>query len=71
MPFYVYECEDGHEVEVMQGIKEEPLTECTENTNLDRMLSDSHVPCGKPCKRVIQRCFFKIEGGGVYNPGFQ
>ena len=69
MPTYVYECDEGHEVEVVQSIHDEPLTKCPEE--LDDNLTVVRVPCGQPCRRVIQSVFFKIDGAGVYKPGFQ
>lgn len=50
MPTYEYQCEDGHEWETVQGIKDEPVAVC--------------ALCGKPAKRLISRTSFQLKGGG-------
>jgi putative FmdB family regulatory protein len=72
MPTYVYECDEGHEIEVVQSIHDEPLTECPDISyrDLEGSAFEERV-CSAPCRRVIQSVFFKIDGAGVYKPGFQ
>ena len=50
MPAYEYKCDTGHEFEVHQNIKDEPLTVCP--------------TCGKRAVRLISRTSFVLKGGG-------
>ncbi len=55
MPTYLYQCELGHEFEVSQGIKDDPLTKCTV---LHTGPPLHGLPCEEACKRLIN-----FEGG--------
>lgn len=64
MPTYLYQCEDGHEFEVQQSIKDEPLKECTHLVKNED--SDFNTTCLAKVKRLIN-----FEGGILFNgPGF-
>jgi len=53
MPFYVYRCEGcGRELEVLQGINDEPLSRCSE--------------CGGVLKRLIFPPTVIFKGTGFY-----
>lgn len=53
MPTYDYQCQNGHEFEVFQSMKDDPLTECRE--------------CGAPVKRLIgPGAGFLFKGDGFY-----
>jgi len=59
MPIYEYRCQDcGHELESLQSMSEDPLTDCPE--------------CGKPeLKRKISAAAFRLKGGGWYETDFK
>jgi putative FmdB family regulatory protein len=59
MPIYEYRCEDcGHELEAIQKMSDEPLTECPE--------------CGKPAlKKMVSAAGFRPSGGGWYETDFK
>jgi putative FmdB family regulatory protein len=59
MPIYEYRCDDcGHELEAMQKMSDEPLTDCPE--------------CGKPAlKKLISATGFRLKGGGWYETDFK
>ena len=59
MPIYEYRCEDcGHELEAIQKMSDEPLTECPE--------------CGKPAlKKMVSAAGFRLSGGGWYETDFK
>ena len=50
MPYYIYKCQDSHEVEKRQSISDKPLSEC--------------IICGKPCFRVIYAPMITYKGRG-------
>jgi putative FmdB family regulatory protein len=53
VPTYDYQCEQGHQFEVFQSMKDEPLSECIE--------------CGSPARRLIGRgAGFLFKGDGFY-----
>lgn len=59
MPIYEYRCEAcDHELERLQKMSDEPLTECP--------------ACGKPAlKRLISAAGFRLKGGGWYETDFK
>jgi putative FmdB family regulatory protein len=59
MPIYEYKCEAcGHEMEVMQKMSDDPLTECPE--------------CHKPAlKKLISAAGFRLSGSGWYETDFK
>ena len=59
MPIYEYSCEEcGHEMEAMQKISDEALTECP--------------ACGKPAlKKMLSAPGFRLKGGGWYETDFK
>jgi len=59
MPTYVYECDEGHEFEVEQGMREEPLRECREER------------CAASCRRKILPTAFVLHGPGWGREGYQ
>src|SRR4051812_39975266 len=48
MPIYEYRCENGHVIEVMQKITDDPVTKCTE--------------CGAPVQRVFHPIAVHFKG---------
>ena len=66
MPTYDYVCESGHEMEVVQSIKADALTECIAlGTDHD----GNEVQCCSPCKRQISGCSFILKGSGWTGKG--
>ena len=59
MPIYEYKCDAcGHEMEVMQKMADEPLTECPE--------------CHKPAlKKLVSAAGFRLSGNGWYETDFK
>ena len=59
MPIYEYRCEScGHEMEVIQKMADDPLTECPE--------------CAKPTlKKLISAGGFILKGTGWYETDFK
>jgi len=59
MPIYEYRCEScGHEMEALQKMADEPLTDCPE--------------CGKPAlKKLISAGGFILKGTGWYETDFK
>ena len=59
MPIYEYRCDTcGHEMEVMQKMADEPLTECPE--------------CHKPAlKKLVSAAGFRLSGSGWYETDFK
>jgi putative FmdB family regulatory protein len=59
MPIYEYRCDEcGHELEAIQKMSDEPLTECPE--------------CGKPAlKKMVSAAGFRLSGGGWYETDFK
>ncbi|MBI3898329.1 MAG: zinc ribbon domain-containing protein [Gammaproteobacteria bacterium] len=59
MPIYEYKCADcGHQLESIQKISDEPLTDCPE--------------CGKPAlKRLLSAAGFQLKGSGWYATDFK
>ncbi len=71
-PFFEYLCDEGHEVELEQNIKADPLTKCyfrvTVNAEEMEGVEGYGVPikqrvCGAPCRRQISQTSFKFKGG--------
>jgi putative FmdB family regulatory protein len=56
MPIYEYRCDEGHEVEVIQPITEEPLEKCPE--------------CGAPTRRVLHSPAIHFKGPGFHNTDY-
>lgn len=56
MPIYEYRCDDGHEVEVMQAMSEDALTECPD--------------CGAPTRRVLHSPAIHFKGSGFHNTDY-
>jgi putative FmdB family regulatory protein len=56
MPIYEYRCDNDHEVEVMQSMSEDPLTECPE--------------CGAPTRRVLHSPAIHFKGSGFHNTDY-
>jgi putative FmdB family regulatory protein len=56
MPIYEYRCDEGHEVEVMQAMSEDALTECPE--------------CGAPTRRVLHSPAIHFKGSGFHNTDY-
>jgi putative FmdB family regulatory protein len=59
MPIYEYVCDDcGHELEALQGLSEDPLTDCPE--------------CHEArLRRKISAAAFRLKGGGWYETDFK
>ncbi|MGD8429491.1 MAG: zinc ribbon domain-containing protein [Ectothiorhodospiraceae bacterium] len=59
MPIYEYACQScGHELEALQSISDEPLTECPQ--------------CGEPqLRKLISAAAFRLKGGGWYETDFK
>ena len=56
MPIYEYRCDKGHEVEVMQSMSEDALTECPD--------------CGAPARRVLHSPAIHFKGSGFHNTDY-
>jgi putative FmdB family regulatory protein len=56
MPIYEYRCENGHLIEVMQKITEDPMTKCPE--------------CGASVQRVYHPIAVHFKGSGFYNTDY-
>lgn len=67
MPTYVYECDKGHTVEVVQRITEDALTECPHE---DQSYDLCAVLCLAPCRRVIQAPGIVLKGSGWARDGY-
>lgn len=70
MPTYVYECDEGHEVEVQQRITEDPLTECPKRVPLGANTSLLAAACRQPCRRIIQPAAFVLRGNDWGRDGY-
>jgi putative FmdB family regulatory protein len=59
MPIYEYRCEKcGHEMEAIQKMSDDPLTECP--------------ACGEATlKKLISAAGFRLKGGGWYETDFK
>ena len=59
MPIYEYRCDScGHELEAMQKIADDPLTDCPE--------------CNQPeLKKLISAVAFRLKGSGWYETDFK
>ena len=59
MPIYEYQCQDcEHELEKLQKLSDDPLTDCPE--------------CGKSAlKKKISAAGFRLKGGGWYETDFK
>lgn len=69
MPTYEYECKKGHTFEVVQSIKDKPLTKCTHIVQQDNT-TDSGTPCGAKCKRIINFSGGVLWKGSGWTPKF-
>lgn len=57
MPTYEYECvKKGHRFEVLQKLKDKPLTKCQ--------------VCGAKARKLISATSFQLKGGGWYKDGY-
>ncbi len=56
MPIYEYRCDNGHIIEVMQSMRDDALTECTE--------------CGAPTRRVLHSPAIHFKGSGFHNTDY-
>jgi putative FmdB family regulatory protein len=56
MPIYEYRCENGHLLEVMQKMTDEPVTHCDQ--------------CGAPVQRVFHPIAVHFKGSGFYNTDY-
>jgi putative FmdB family regulatory protein len=59
MPIYEFQCQScGNEIEVIQKISDEPLTDCE--------------ACGKPdMKKMVSAAAFRLSGSGWYETDFK
>ena len=59
MPIYEYECQScGYQMEAIQKISDEPLTQCPE--------------CGEETlKKLVSAAAFRLKGGGWYETDFK
>ena len=59
MPIYEFQCQScGNEVEVLQKISDDPLTNCE--------------ACGKPdMKKMVSAAAFRLSGSGWYETDFK
>ena len=59
MPIYEYQCQEcGHELEAIQRLADDPLTECP--------------ACAKPAlKKRVSAPSFRLSGGGWYETDFK
>ncbi|MFM9816329.1 UNVERIFIED_CONTAM: zinc ribbon domain-containing protein [Spiribacter pallidus] len=59
MPIYEYICDDcGHELEALQGLSDDPLTDCPQCDNAR-------------LRRKISAAAFRLKGGGWYETDFK
>jgi putative FmdB family regulatory protein len=56
MPIYEYRCENGHLLEVMQRITDDPVTHCE--------------ICAAPVSRVFHPVAVHFKGSGFYNTDY-
>jgi putative FmdB family regulatory protein len=56
MPIYEYRCENGHVLEVMQRMAEDPLETCS--------------TCGAPVQRVFHPVAVHFKGSGFYSTDY-
>ncbi len=56
MPIYEYRCNNGHTVEVMQRMSEDPLSSCT--------------TCRAPVQRVFHPVAVHFKGSGFYTTDY-
>jgi putative FmdB family regulatory protein len=56
MPIYEYRCENGHLVEVLQKITDDPVTVCEQ--------------CGAAMQRVFHPVAVHFKGSGFYNTDY-
>ena len=56
MPIYEYRCENGHLLEVMQKITDDPVTHCE--------------VCDAPVQRVFHPVAVHFKGSGFYNTDY-
>jgi putative FmdB family regulatory protein len=56
MPIYEYRCDEGHLLEVMQKITDDPVTHCE--------------ICGAPVQRVFHPIAVHFKGSGFYNTDY-
>jgi putative FmdB family regulatory protein len=57
MPIYEYKCDNGHVLDVIQKISDEPLAECQE--------------CGAPARRVLHPVAIHFKGSGFHNTDYK
>jgi len=59
MPIYEFQCQScGNEIEVIQKVSDEPITDCE--------------ACGKPdMKKMVSAAAFRLSGSGWYETDFK
>lgn len=67
MPTYEYICELGHEFEVEQSIKDDPIKVCPEVIPFS---DPDFEKCEAPAKRLISQTSFILKGGGWFKDGY-
>jgi putative FmdB family regulatory protein len=56
VPIYEYRCENGHNFEVLQSMRDDPVTKCEE--------------CGAPVERVFHPVAVHFKGSGFYSTDY-
>ncbi len=56
MPVYEYKCGKGHVFDVLQSMRDDPVTECEK--------------CGAPTQRVFHAPAVHFKGSGFYNTDY-
>jgi putative FmdB family regulatory protein len=56
VPIYEYRCEQGHQLEVMQRMSDEPLSSCSE--------------CSAPVRRIFNPVAIHFKGSGFHNTDY-
>lgn len=67
MPTYEYVCENGHEFEEVQSIKDDPITICPE---IIPFSGPDFAKCEGKCTRLISKTSFILKGGGWFKDGY-
>ena len=56
MPIYEYRCQNGHSIEVIQSMSDDPVTSCEQ--------------CGAPTERVFHPVAVHFKGSGFYTTDY-
>ena len=68
---YTYTCDDGHEFEVEQSMKDDALTRCPQTTGRGAPISLSEPGiCGARCRRKIFPPAIAFKGAGWARDGY-